>query len=239
MNMKKYNTISRTVLSLFVLCLLTGCGGQREARTRASTTKFKSTENEAEKTVVIIFDLSGSFLHLMAEDGVAYQFTLATIDRFLRQTIGEETKLIIAQISASQSPLLWEGRPQDLRRQFPTPQKFRDFLLEQADPNGSRVNEGLSSTLSYLLTHRTVKAGAEPTVLVLSDLMDNAPDGAEYEKQVISQLKELGDKGGAVGLYYVHQSVLTHWHNCLENSGLRDYRVECNIVGHPELPNFE
>src|SRR2546423_407311 len=63
----------------------------------------------------LIVDMSMSFDHLMAEQGRAREALLTVIDAYFRDRIGGSDKLILAQISAREPALIWEGTPQDLR----------------------------------------------------------------------------------------------------------------------------
>ena len=105
-----------------ILCA-TGCEKRRES----SHTTFAHDGN-AEYVLGVVIDLSGSFSDLMAEKGQAHAFLLQVIDAYFRDRIGSQDKLIIAQISGNERALLWEGKPLQLRRDFPTPESFRNML---------------------------------------------------------------------------------------------------------------
>jgi hypothetical protein len=194
---------------------------------------------ETEQIIVIAMDLSGSFADLMTKDGLAYRFVLATVDRYLRENSGGDGRLVIAQLSATGNPLLWEGKPSDLRRHFGSADSFREFLLSKSDPRGSRINEGVANALDYTINHASVRSnGAKPALFVLSDMMDNDPAGADHMKRVNELLGDFADVGGVIGLYYVNQSMLIDWRTRIESSGVRDSRIECGIVSNPDLPVF-
>src|SRR5205823_25060 len=74
---------------------------------------------DADCLVVIAIDLSGSFLDMMAKDGRAYAFTLRVADTYFRSSIGTKNRLVIAQLSATDRALLWDGTPAQLREEFP------------------------------------------------------------------------------------------------------------------------
>jgi hypothetical protein len=147
--------------------------------------------------------------------------------------------MIIAQISATGDPLLWEGQPMQLRKEFASADEFRDFILKRTDPNGSRVYEGLSKTLAYLKSHRAIRNGAKPALFVLSDMADTSADAEELEAEIVLSLRDFAQKDGTVGMYYVHQQLLPHWQQTLARTGMKDYVVECDIVHKPTLPSFQ
>ena len=229
-------SISRRTFSLFMATAIL---------LQASCTPIQPGEQtvfekpETEQLIVIALDLSGSFAELMTKDGIAYRFALATVDRFLREHPGREGRLIIAQLSATGNPLLWEGTPAQLRKDFASQEAFRDFLLSKSNPHGSRINEGIANSLDYVANHQAVRSNnAKAALFVLSDMMDNDPDGAEQLKHAEASLVDFADAGGVVGLYYVHQSQLIDWRRRIETAGMKDYRIQCEIVSAPDLPSF-
>jgi hypothetical protein len=126
-----------------------------------------------------------------------------------------------------------------LRKQFSNQEEFREFLLSKSDPQGSRINEGIANALEYVANHQSVRSnGASSALFVLSDMMDNDPDGDEQMKRAEKSLVDFADAGGVVGLYYVHQSKLVEWRRRIESAGIHDYRIQCEIVSTPDLPSF-
>ena len=227
-----HTRFARTICLIVLLCAI-GCAKRRQREQAV----FARPDNE--HVLAIVVDLSGSFAGLMAEDGKAYEFVLDVIDHYFRNRIGRDDKLIIAQISAS-DPLLWEGRPLDLRREFRSAADFRDFLLAEADPRASYVYDGMHATLEYLMSDPAVHAGrTQSALLVLSDLVDTGPDPGDRARRLLHSLTDYGACGGIVGLYYVATPRQAKWRKALRDAGLREYRVESEIVGKPQLPNFE
>jgi hypothetical protein len=226
---------------MLLLLLLAGCSPRRDLAVgnESAAPSASLGKTEEEKVIVIVFDLSSSFQQRMANDGEAYKFALHVIDRYLRDTIGSQDKLVITQISNTQRSLLWEGTPMALRRQFPTPEKFRDFLLSKSDPNGSQVTKGLRNALQYLLSDAQVVSGkAKAGLFCMSDLLDT--DNVEREEGYLNhELSVLGLRGGLVGLYWVDQEQVGPWRHRLLALGVKNFRVESEIVGQPVLPSFE
>ena len=228
--------MKRTSLLLIAALLTSGCGGPR--RTDATTEMFG--QEDSDYVLAIVLDMSGSFSHLMADDGKAYDFALAVMDRYFRNGDGLNDTMVIAQISGTDESLLWQGSPLELRRDFPTADDFRRFLLANVDPNGSRVNEGLTNVVDYIAANPRVAGGnARSAVFVLSDMLDNGGDSDTTARQLDASLAAYGNRGGRVGLYYVNQSLVPDWNRRLQQAGIRSYCVECEIVGNPRLPEFD
>lgn len=222
---------------LFLMALTIFCLPACTPIPQGEQTVFEKTETD--QLIVIALDLSGSFAELMTKDGIAYRFAMATVDRFMRENPGREGRLVIAQLSATGNPLLWEGTPGELRKQFSNQEAFREFLLSKSDPQGSRINEGIANALEYVANHQSVRSNnASSALFVLSDMMDNDPDGEEQLKRAEKSLVDFADTGGVVGLYYVHQSKLIEWRRRIESAGIHDYRIQCEIVSTPDLPSF-
>ena len=222
-------------VGLMLAVLLSGCG-----KRRSTTSQPAFPEDEKEYILAIVFDLSGSFMQLMAEDGRAYDFAMQVVDRYHRNTIGTRDKLVIAQISGTQRSLLWEGTPLQLRHQFPTAASFREFLLSKADPNGSLVNDGLAHVVNYLTADPQVSGGhAKLGLFVLSDMLDSGPNPEESQKRLVQSLSVLGLTDSLIGMYFVDQLLVAYWKQQLQAAGLRRYHVESEIVGKPLLPELE
>lgn len=221
------------ILLTVLLVSTAGC----EKRTPVEPTVFARADDEYRLTIMV--DLSGSFADKMADEGHAYRFALQVIDEYFRNRIGFNDTLVIAQISASK-PLLWEGKPLDLRREFPSAGAFRDFLLQKSDPNGSLVYDGIHTTLEYLLMDPGVRGGrTKSALLVLSDLVDTGPEPGPRARRLKQTLAEYAACGGTVGLYYVDTSLLGIWTKVLSETGVQEFAVESEIVGKPHLPTFE
>ena len=221
----------RCLLAMVVICA--GC----EKRTAEQHSRFPTDDSDF--VLVLVLDLSTSSVSLFDDDKPGYEFTMKLIEHYTRAVPGRNGRLILAQVSASDNPLLWEGEAGQLRRDFSNPRAFREKLLSKSNPHGSRIHEGLARTFEYLLKHQSVQGGAKPAVFVLSDMMDNGKDGAEYEKKLVASLKEFGEKGGISGFYFVDQSLLTKWQTILNNAGIKECFVTPDIVADPPMPNFD
>lgn len=190
------------------------------------------------QVAMIVLDLSGSFQHLMAEEGKGYAFALNVIDSYFKAKNGSDDRLIIAQVSGNNRALLWEGKPMELRREFPSAAKFRAFLEKRGDPNASFVHEGVIHSLNYLLSEPAVASGqAKPAVFVLSDMVDSGgkPD---TDQRMEAALAEFSKTSGVLGVYFCDQFLIADWRTRLQKAGIKGV-VESEIVGRPTLPNFE
>lgn len=217
-----------------LLAILSGCEKRREVK---GNTTFSTRENQY--VAVIVMDLSGSFSQLMAEDGKAYRFAAHVVDEYFRNRDALDDKLILAQISGTQRSLLWEGTPQQLRKNFPTAEAFRDFVLRKADNRGSLVHEGLANVVDYVAADpQFAKGRSAATLLVLSDMQDtdNNPDS---RRRLMESLSEFGKLDGAVGIYFCDQLEIANWKQRLADCGIQNSVVESEIVGQPQLPSFE
>lgn len=195
-------------------------------------------EDDCEVVLAIVVDLSGSCSDLFADDGRGYDFLMGALAKYQRAEPAGG-KVIIAQLSASDNPLLYEGSSVDLRRDYASAAAFRDDILSHGNPSGSRLHEGMAATFDYILKHRAVQQGARPAVLLLSDLIDNGSDGEQYEQEVVDHLEEFSKRSGVAGFYFVHQSQTDKWQSALADAGVKDFRVTDQIVAHPPLPSFD
>lgn len=229
------NRLTIAALLLALVVGAAGCGKRRES----SESTF-GNEAESEYVLTVVVDLSGSFSELMAEEGRAYEFLLQVIDRYFRDRIGLNDKLIIAQISANERALLWEGTPTQLRRDFATPEAFRDMLRAKADPRASRVHDALCSAIDYVTGDPAVSGGrAKSAIFVLSDMVEYSADPDASEQRMVRALRNYGKCGGVFGVYYCDQLAVHDWQQRLKEAGIREFHVESEIVGNPSLPSFD
>ena len=221
------------IVVAIVLMTAAGCEKRREAAKTlvADDTRYIMT---------ILLDFSGSFEHMMADGGKAYEFALAVLDKYFRDRIGSDDKLIIAQISGNDRALLWQGTPVQLRQEFSSPQAFAEFLRAKANPGGSLVHEAIARTIEYVNSEPTIANGKwQAALFVLSDMNSNG-DKSDSKERALAALTEFGkEHGGVVGMYYVDQTLVAPWRQDLRTAGIKEFCVESEIVGKPNLPNLE
>lgn len=227
--------MSRVLIFALLVSSLGLLGCERRDASRQSAFK----QQDYESVVLIAIDLSGSFRDDMSEDGKAYDFVLRAIDEYFRQRIGGNDQLIITQLSGNSRPLLWQGTPQELRRQFPNAAKFRDFLLASSDPNASRINDGIAESLEYVLgTHSVASGRAKTVALILSDMQDNASSDSQSDQRLMNALISYA-RHGAIGFYFCDQQRMTDIRQKMSQAGIDMYTLEGDFRGRPPLPNFD
>ncbi|TWT60969.1 VWA domain-containing protein [Rubinisphaera italica] len=238
----KRNSKLYLVAAVLAAVALAGCGEKRD-RSAAEQHVFRpepSTSRSAptQQVVMIVMDLSGSFTDKMAEDGKAYEFAIHVLDRYFRRPDSQTDKIILAQISGTEKSLMWEGSPLDLRREFPSADKFRDFLLEKADGGGSLVHDGVRNAIDYLTYHPNYgSSNARTVTLILSDMDDTG--SVDSEQRLTTSLAANAQNQGAIGIYFCNQLKVEEWKRRLGSAGYLYFVVESEIVGRPQLPNFE
>lgn len=200
-----------------------------------------SLERENSDGIVLIaIDLSGSFADFMTRDGKAYEFILRVADGYFRNSIGTNNRIVIAQLSATDRALLWDGTPVQLRQDFPNADRLRDYLFAKSHPAGSRIHDGVSETLEYAVSDLGVAGGkTRAAVLVLSDFDDNAPNPEKSERRLVDSLQAFGRTGGVVGFYFLDHPRVAVWRRHLQASGVKQWACESGIVAYPPLPSFE
>lgn len=225
----------------FVGCALGSIvlGGCARRRNDKPTPPIGFQEDEAEMIINVAVDLSGSFEEMMVTNGMAYQFLIELIDRYYIGRIGSKDRLILSQISGSDKPLLWEGSPFQLRLDYPTPDKFREFLLSKSDRNSSRVYESIGKSLNYMLRQPVVAHGrAQCGLFVLSDLVDSSTNKVAGEELVMKSLKRFAKVGGIFAFYFVDQGEMPKWMDRFEAAGFHDVILMGYVNGHPPFPEF-
>ena len=221
------------ILLILIMALLVGCAPVRKHESNG----FEKSETEF--VVSVLIDLSGSFLDKLAEDGEAYRFIHAIIERLGRERPGQEGRLVVGQISLHPRSILFEGGLNEFRQRFATPEEFANFLKANSNPNGSAVHYSMANSIEYLLNSTAVRENkATPAFIVLSDMADNTTIREEELERVEQLLPKLSQQNGIAALYFVDQRLLSEWQNRLIESGVQNWRVEADVVSVPEPPNF-
>lgn len=223
-------------MALLAVVLFNGC----TKHTEQDNQQISLGREDADFMVLIAVDMSGSFADLMTRDGKGYEFTMRVADRYFRNSIGTNNRMIIAQLSGANRALLWDGTPVQLRQDFPSADEFRQFLLKKSHPAGSRIYDGIADAFDYVLSDTSVASGKTRTaVFVLSDFDDNFPDRAKSEQRVAESLKAFAKTNGVVGFYFLEHPRVPEWRDHLRKSGIKQWVCESEIVAYPPLPSFE
>lgn len=185
-------------------------------------------------------DLSGSMSDRMLEGrGEAWNFCRAVLDQFHRDQPGD-VRILVAQISSGE-PLLWEGTPQALRRDFPSASAFKSFLRRHTG-SGSDVFGSIAALIRYVRQYPGVAEHKTRTaVLCLTDMLDTGGAPEVGKVRLENELEAYAKLGGAVGLYWVDNSVLADWKSAGPRLGFPAdrYVVEPIIVSRPTIPSFD
>jgi hypothetical protein len=221
--------VSRLLIFTLLACLI-GC------ERRDPTTASPFQQERYAGVLVIAIDLSGSFSEYMTEDGRAYEIVLSAVERYFRDRIGGHDMILITQLSGNASPLLWQGTPQQLRREFPDHRAFRDYLLTRADPSASRINDGVAESLNCALRSM---AGSDATAvaLILTDWEDTQPDQQASRERLTQALRAFSPHG-AIGLYFCRQHRRPDLERLMVQCGVRHVLVE-DHDRNPPLPTFD
>lgn len=219
---------------LVLTMLLPGC------QQRADTDDLPVTAQDHDYVLLIAIDLSGSYAHLVQEQGRAYRFLQRAMARFFQNRAGANDRIVLAQLSGTVPALLWDGSPETLRAEFPSAERLNQFLVSKSHPGGSLLHRGLADTVEYALKHPGIASGQSKTaLLVLSDMDDNDADGPAQKERLLKALGEYGQKGGVVGIYWCDVPLVAVWRQHLQAARLKSSIVESGITPDPALPLFE
>ncbi len=229
--------VGSLLIALMIALTQPGCEGRRGPGDRSPL-----PQEDAEFLLAIVLDLSGSFHETMQKGGKGYRFVLGLTEKFFKDRIGSNDRVVIVQLSGTVKSLLWDGTPKQLKKEFKTAEAFNDFLRSKADPGGSRVHDTIADTLDYVLDDPGVAEGkTRPAVFVLSDMEDNFGDPEGSKQRVIDSLRRYGKQGGVIGLYWVSTFLVPEWRKNFRDAGIRSGRwvVIPDITSDPQLPEFE
>lgn len=224
-----------------VVCLLVCCLGCIKAPADSKHHKpFEVTQLDACLNIVV--DMSGSFAY--SWDDQAYKLFLELMDQFFTEQAGEGSRVVICQLSGNENVVLFEGRPDELRAKFRSPEALNQFLQQHSDPTQSLVYRATSQALDYAQSIPGVTDKTRLLTVILSDMHDTESDPEKQirqREQLSQSLKEYQQLGGGLALYFVSQDQIPYWKKRLTETGFEPgmYVIESHLVAKPQLPRFE
>lgn len=230
--------MNRHVIILFALLLMLAILAACERRQMVDEPPaIQQVEYEA--LMVGMLDMSGSYLDTIRHK--AFPFFSLAADRFFRERLGaDRDKIVISQLSGNARSLLWDGSPRALRNQFGSAGAFQRFLDEKSSPAGSRIHDGISDALEYILDYPGVKEGkTRVSLFVFSDMDENFPEPEKSRARLLQLLAEYSRVKGCIGMYWVDQRFVPVWRRHLRDAGVKHFVVESEIVADPSLPVFD
>jgi hypothetical protein len=236
--------MSRTLTALMIALLitltaLTGCSPRRS---RVESRGYE--QQRVDSILVVVVDLSGSFVELFKPDGKATAHLLEVIQNYFHARIGlgKNDRLIIAQISGSTQPIVFEGSPREFHEQFGSATELRKLLLSKADPSRSRVYDSISDAIEHALdaTGGVEQGHCRMNLLVLSDMDDNASASTGLQRLDANLRRFHTQYDGVVGLHWLPPAQVRPWAERLRQLGFPATR--CRVTGDTlpsaPLPNF-
>ena len=190
--------INRTISTLLaVILLLPGCAKHQETDTRVI--------RPPEWNFILIFlvDPSRRFAEKKF-DAAAHRFLVGTAENYFRGRSEPDDRVLLASLTdEGGSPLLWQGTPRDLRRQFDTPEALRDFVTQHSRPT-KHVYASLAKTLDYVSDLPPVHDGkAKAVVVVLSDMLDDSKTREQDLVKAAAALKRFTALRSEIGHWWV------------------------------------
>lgn len=214
----------------FGLCIaLVGCGRVRD---KSQTVRFEHSTNKY--TLLIVADID-----LIKTNSRAFEFITYAIDSYARDCMSESGQIIIAQLSGNNRPLLYQGSPEQLRKEMSQPEEFKNYLVAHSEP-GRRLCDGLTESLEYTLKSYSVAQGKSATVaLVVSTLNEGTAETPETEQRFVDMLVKFHRSGAKPAFYFCDQRRMKWIEEQTAKAGLSWVTLEMDINGRPPLPKFE
>ena len=217
-------------LCLVSTLFLSGCGGCARHDTSKSVT-FEVEETDY--TLLIVADID-----VIQSNPRAFDFVTYAVEHYFKERVGTNDQIIISGLSGNKRPLLFQGTPRDLRREMPTEEEFRKYLVARSE-KGRRINDGIAESLDFISHTSSVKRGkAAPIALIVSSMVDGEPESKESDDRVMAELIKYGKAGGQMAFYFCDQQRMAAVREKMEKAGFGWEILECDIYGRPPLPSF-
>lgn len=197
-------------------------------------------EDETEILIAFCLDTSGSFeeqlLGRRGEEGPGYRTFRQILDRFHRDHQQTKNRLIVTRIYGSKKAILLDAQPDAFAQRFPSSESFKECLLAQPDPGGSRVYDSLRDTVDYLVLQHKHARRLKSMLLVFSDMDDNVRESERSKDLLIGALKTYAKTGGLVGIYGCELNAVPEWGRILDEARFKSFVVEPDVKDNPKLP---
>lgn len=224
-------------ISIGLLAALVAAAGCVESQRTGAHRPFEAVEHDA--VLAIVVDQSGSFAGYW--DDKAHRLFLELMDQFFTEGAGEESRVVLAQLSGSDEVVLFEGSPAELRERFRTPEDLNAHLRRSADPGASQVYRATDRVLRYVSAMPGVTDQTRLMTVMLSDLVETGVDRHREGAKMLAALTRYREQGGGLALYYVAKEETPRWREILGRAGFEpgSYVIEGELVARPQLPSFD
>ncbi|MEO1616656.1 MAG: hypothetical protein AAFV88_12440 [Planctomycetota bacterium] len=233
--------ITRTIVLTMILlaCSSSGC-----VRTDAVSKPPPFEPQELDACLAYVIDQSPSFESTWEEGG--FQLFLKISDQFFLDSVGEDAKLVIAQLSGAGTDkvVLLEGRPSDIQRRFQSPEDLQEFIRSKAQFGGSNVYESTRAVTDYLMAMPDVSEKTRMMTVIFSDMVDtefNEARRIRAGRKMVDSLTDYRELGGSLGVYFADPSETQRWRKICDEAGFEKGRfvIESTLVENHLLPSFE
>ena len=223
-----------------IICLLPLVGGCIKAIPRTDPVMFDT--KPLASCLVVSVDLSGSFADDFGDR--AYPLLLKIMDKFFTVSMGEDSKVVLSQMSGHDQVILFEGTPRELRRRFASPDELAEFMLEHSGRDRSPIYESAGQTFRYVNSMADVTEDSKVLTAIISDLKDSETISAKRSatgRKMLSELESYQAKGGALALYCVDLEETSRWKRILDMAGFKpgQFVISNDLVESPPMPVFE
>ncbi len=224
-------------LLLALSCMTLGCV---ESQQVSQSQPFETKELEA--CLAIVVDMSGSFSGNW--DDKAYKLFLQLMDQYFTDGAGDESRIVIGQLSGNTDVILFEGRPNELRQKFRSPEELNQFLETNSTPDQSPVYQSTARAIDYVSSMPGITEKTKLVTVVLSDMIESEANRVKRSSagtKMVESLKKYQAMGGGIALYYVAPEETQRWSEILDRAGFESgtYVIESTLVAHPQLPRFD
>lgn len=214
------------IIILVVNALFTGCE-------RRDTTVANRFADDTDFVLLIAIDAD-----YVEQNARPYDFCIMALSTYFDEREGANSQVLISQLG-SDRPVIWQGKPEDFKRDFPSPSAFQEYLKNEKTPTTKNVTEGIAFSLDYLTRHPSVRSKKPSVALIISEMIDSSPT-VESETEAINAIIRYAKTGGALGFFFVDSHRMKYVEDeLLKRAGMTMYTLQGDVHGRPPLPSFE
>lgn len=231
------NKLLRASLCVVLFASQVGC-----IKSQRGNDREPFSADPLESCLALVIDMSGSFEAELSTK--AYPLLMELCENFFTAGAGTESRIVICQLSGTDKAVLFEGRPDELRSAFDSPEALATFLRSKSDPGSSQVYQATGKAVSYVTSMPRVSSETRLMTVILSDMIDSEardPERSKHGNRMLASLKRYRELGGGLALYYVDEDEASRWSRILNTAGFEpaSYVIESTLVARPQLPSFD
>jgi hypothetical protein len=218
------------------LSCVAGCGGKLTP-VKESDGEIE-VEEDAGYMLTFVFDLTGrNRERVLGKNGPAFTYAKTIKDHYFRDRGEAADRVVVSVVGGSRVAPVWDGRVKAWKKDFPTAERFREYLAARcpAEEPGANSYESVATAFDYV---RKFHKGKKAATLVFSEMENTARDKKAARDKLVASLRDYARTGGHSAYYWVGWDALPALEGVFTDAGLGVRYIAPDVQQDPVLFTF-